>query len=147
LVYPIAGSWKWGGGFLQQLETPFYGFAGSTLAHLVGGWAALVAVCLLGARIGKFKDGKIQAIPDHNIPLATGGVLILWLGWFGFNGGSVLSADQGLTYISLFTNYLVAASGGVMAGLISAIKFKNLDLTMFLNGILCGLLGIAAGAD
>ena len=88
-VYPILGSWKWGGGFLQQLETPFYDFAGSTLVHSVGGWAALVAVILLGARIGKIKDGKVQAIPGHNIPLATAGVLILWLGWFGFNGGSV----------------------------------------------------------
>lgn len=97
LVYPIAGSWKWGGGFLDQLTTPFYDFAGSTLVHSVGGWAALVAVCLLGPRIGKFKNGKIQAIPGHNIPLATAGVLILWLGWFGFNGGSVLSADPTLT--------------------------------------------------
>ena len=147
LVYPIAGSWKWGGGFLQQLETPFYDFAGSTLVHSVGGWAALVAVCLLGARIGKFKDGKIQAIPGHNIPLATAGVLILWLGWFGFNGGSVLSADPGLTSLTLVTTCLAAATGGVVAGLVSAIKFKNLDLTMFLNGILGGLVGITAGAD
>ncbi|MCK0123241.1 ammonium transporter [Gelidibacter sp. F2691] len=147
LVYPIAGSWKWGGGFLQTLETPFYDFAGSTLVHSVGGWAALVAVCLLGARIGKFKDGKIQAIPGHNIPLATAGVLILWLGWFGFNGGSVLSADPGLTSLALVTTCLAAASGGVVAALVSTIKFKNLDLTMFLNGILGGLVGITAGAD
>ncbi|RMA57243.1 ammonium transporter [Ulvibacter antarcticus] len=147
IIYPIAGSWKWGGGFLQQLETPFYDFAGSTLVHSVGGWAALVAVCLLGARIGKFKDGKIQAIPGHNIPLATAGVLILWLGWFGFNGGSVLSADPGLTSLTLVTTSLAAASGGVIASLVAAIKFKNLDLTMFLNGILGGLVGITAGAD
>ena len=146
-IYPIAGSWKWGGGFLQELETPFYDFAGSTLVHSVGGWAALVAVCLLGSRIGKFKNGKIQAIPGHNIPLATAGVLILWLGWFGFNGGSVLSADPGLTSLTLVTTCLAAAAGGVIASLVSYLKYKNLDLTMFLNGILGGLVGITAGAD
>ncbi|MDA9339422.1 ammonium transporter [Polaribacter sp.] len=146
-VYPIAGSWKWGGGFLDQLETPFYDFAGSTLVHSVGGWAALVAVCLLGSRIGKFKNGKIQAIPGHNIPLATAGVLILWLGWFGFNGGSVLSADPATTSLTLVTTCLAAAAGGVIASLVSTIMHKNLDLTMFLNGILGGLVGITAGAD
>ena len=147
LIYPIAGSWKWGGGFLQTLETPFYDFAGSTLVHSVGGWAAVVAVCLLGSRIGKFKDGKLQAIPGHNIPLATAGVIILWLGWFGFNGGSVLSADPELTSLTLVTTCLAAASGGVVSALVSTIKYKNLDLTMFLNGILGGLVGITAGAD
>lgn len=145
LVYPIAGSWKWGGGFLEQMG--FYDFAGSTLVHSVGGWAALVAVYLLGARIGKFKNGKPQAIPGHNIPLATAGVLILWLGWFGFNGGSVLSADPELTSLTLVTTCLAAAAGGVVAALVSFIKYKNLDLTMFLNGILGGLVGITAGAD
>ncbi|MEC3906507.1 ammonium transporter [Tamlana sp. 2201CG12-4] len=145
LVYPIAGSWKWGGGFLDQLG--FYDFAGSTLVHSVGGWAALVAVYLLGSRIGKFKEGKPQAIPGHNIPLATAGVLILWLGWFGFNGGSVLSADPELTSLTLVTTCLAAAAGGVVAALVSFLKFKNLDLTMFLNGILGGLVGITAGAD
>tara|TARA_Y100000385_G_scaffold246310_1_gene265574 strand:+ start:602 stop:1819 length:1218 start_codon:yes stop_codon:yes gene_type:complete len=146
-VYPILGSWKWGGGFLQQLETPFYDFAGSTLVHSVGGWAALVAVILLGARIGKIKDGRVQAIPGHNIPLATAGVLILWLGWFGFNGGSVLSADPELTSLTLVTTSIAAAAGGVFAAIVSTIVFKNLDLTMFLNGILGGLVGITAGAD
>ena len=145
LVYPIAGSWKWGGGFLDELG--FYDFAGSTLVHSVGGWAALVAVWLLGARIGKFKDGKPQAIPGHNIPLATAGVLILWLGWFGFNGGSVLSADPALTSLTLVTTCLAAAAGGVAAFLVSTAMYKNLDLTMFLNGILGGLVGITAGAD
>ncbi len=145
VVYPIAGSWKWGGGFLDQLG--FYDFAGSTLVHSVGGWAALVAVWLLGARIGKFKDGKPQAIPGHNIPLATAGVLILWLGWFGFNGGSVLSADPALTSLTLVTTCLAAAAGGVASFLVSTALFKNLDLTMFLNGILGGLVGITAGAD
>jgi len=147
LVYPIAGSWKWGKGFLYQLDTPFYDFAGSTLVHSVGGWAALIAVCLLGSRIGKFKNGKIQAIPGHNIPLATAGVLILWLGWFGFNGGSVLSADPGATSLTLVTTCLAAAAGGVIASLVSTIMYKNLDLTMFLNGILGGLVAITAGAD
>lgn len=147
LIYPIAGSWKWGGGFLQTLETPFYDFAGSTLVHSVGGWAALIAVFLLGPRIGKFKDGKPQAIPGHNIPLATAGVLILWLGWFGFNGGSVLSADPSLTSLVLVTTCLAAAAGGVVAALFSTLRYKNLDLTMFLNGILGGLVGITAGAD
>ena len=148
LVYPIAGSWKWGGGWLQTLETPFYDFAGSTLVHSVGGWAALVAIILLGARIGKFgKDGKSLAIPGHNIPLATAGVLILWLGWFGFNGGSVLSADPELTSLTLVTTSLAAAAGGVSCFIVSTLAYKNFDLTMFLNGILGGLVGITAGAD
>jgi len=147
LVYPIAGSWFWGGGFLKTMETPFYDFAGSTLVHSVGGWAALVAVCLLGARIGKYKDGKPQAIPGHNIPLATAGVLILWLGWFGFNGGSVLSAEPGATSLVLVTTCLAAAAGGVVCMLVSYLMYKNLDLTMFLNGILGGLVSITAGAD
>ncbi|GAA4289595.1 ammonium transporter [Aestuariibaculum suncheonense] len=145
LVYPIAGSWKWGGGFLQEMG--FYDFAGSTLVHSVGGWAAVVAVCLLGPRIGKFKDGKAQAIPGHSIPLATAGVLILWLGWFGFNGGSVLSADPGLTSLVLVTTCLAAAAGGIAAMILSTVMYKNMDLTMFLNGILGGLVGITAGAD
>jgi len=144
-VYPIVGSWKWGGGFLDKLG--FYDFAGSTLVHSVGGWAALVAVWLLGSRIGKFKDGKPQAIQGHNIPLATAGVLILWLGWFGFNGGSVLSADPAGTSIVLVTTCLAAAAGGVIAALVSTILYKNLDLTMFLNGILGGLVGVTASAD
>ena len=147
LIYPLAGSWKWGGGFLDMRETPFYDFAGSTLVHSVGGWAALVAVWLLGARIGKFKNGKAMAIPGHNIPLATAGVLILWLGWFGFNGGSVLSADPELTSLTLVTTCLAAAAGGVVAFLVSTAMYKNLDLTMYLNGILGGLVSITAGAD
>ena len=148
LIYPLVGSWKWGGGWLQQLETPFYDFAGSTLVHSVGGWAALVAVYLLGARIGKFsKDGKPNVILGHNIPLATAGVLILWLGWFGFNGGSVLSADPELTSLTLVTTSLAAAAGGVSCFIISTLMYKNYDLTMFLNGILGGLVGITAGAD
>ncbi len=145
LVYPIVGSWKWGGGFLDNLG--FYDFAGSTLVHSVGGWAALVAVWLLGARIGKFKDGKSIPIFGHNIPFATAGVLILWLGWFGFNGGSVLSADPALTSLTLVTTCLAAAAGGFGAAITSFAKDKTFDLTMFLNGILGGLVAITAGAD
>ncbi len=146
-IYPLAGSWKWGGGFLDKLSTPFYDFAGSSIVHSVGGWAALVAVCLLGPRIGKFKNGMIQAIPGHNIPIATAGVLILWLGWFGFNGGSVLSADPTATSLTLVTTCLAAAAGGVLSFITSTVLYKNYDLTMFLNGILGGLVGITAGAD
>lgn len=146
-VYPIAGSWKWGKGFLENLETPFYDFAGSTLVHSVGGWAAVIAIWLLGPRIGKFKNNQSFAIPGHNIPLATAGVLILWFGWFGFNGGSVLSADPAKTSLTLVTTCLAAASGGVFSFISSSIIYKNYDLTMFLNGILGGLVGITAGAD
>ena len=146
LVYPIIGSWKWGGGFLDQWG--FYDFAGSTLVHSVGGWAALIAVYLLGARIGKFSpDGKPKAIPGHNIPLAAAGVLILWLGWFGFNGGSVLSADPELTSLTLVTTCLAAAAGGISSSIVSNLLYNNFDLTMFMNGVLGGLVGITAGAD
>lgn len=146
IIYPIIGSWKWGGGFLDEIG--FYDFAGSSLVHSVGGWGALIAIYLLGARLGKFgKDGRSHAIPGHNIPLATAGVFILWLGWFGFNGGSVLSADPSLTSITLVTTCLAAASGGLAAFLVSTIAYKNYDLTMFLNGILGGLVAITAGAD
>lgn len=146
LVYPIVGSWKWGLGWLDELG--FYDFAGSTLVHSVGGWAALVAVWLLGARIGKFKkDGSVGAIPGHNMPFATAGVFILWLGWFGFNGGSVLSANPGATSLVLVTTCIAAASGGVSAFLVSLFKYKQYDLSMFLNGVLGGLVGITAGAD
>lgn len=151
LVYPIVGSWQWGGGFLSTLggdDAGFYDFAGSTLVHSVGGWGALIAIWLLGSRIGKFgEDGKPKAIPGHNIPLATAGVLVLWLGWFGFNGGSVLSADPALTSLVLTTTSLAAAAGGVSAFIVSTLAYKNYDLTMFLNGILGGLVGITAGAD
>ena len=146
LVYPVVGSWKWGGGFLE--EWGFYDFAGSTLVHSVGGWAALLYIIKLGARIGKFgKDGKTRAIPGHNLPFAAAGVLILWLGWFGFNGGSVLSADPGLTSLVLTTTSIAAAAGGLAAAGFVHIVYKNFDLTMFMNGILGGLVSITAGAD
>jgi Amt family ammonium transporter len=146
IVYPIVGSWKWGGGFLDGWG--FYDFAGSTLVHSVGGWAAMVVIYFLGARIGKYgKDGKPQALPGHNLPIAAAGVLILWLGWFGFNGGSVLSADPALTSLTLVTTCLAAAAGGIGAATFALARYKNFDLTMFMNGVLGGLVGITAGAD
>ena len=146
IIYPIAGSWKWGAGWLDELG--FYDFAGSTIVHSVGGWAALIAVWLLGARLGKFKkDGSVGAIPGHNLPFVTAGVFLLWLGWFGFNGGSVLSAEPGATSLVLVTTSIAAASGGLAAFLTSLLKYKEYDLSMFLNGILGGLVGITAGAD
>ena len=150
IVYPIVGSWQWGSGFLSTLteEVGFYDFAGSTLVHSVGGWGALVIIYLLGARKGKFdSDGNAVAIPGSNIPLSAAGVLILWLGWFGFNGGSVLSADPANTSLVLVTTCLAAAAGGIGAAFFSNLLYKNLDITMFMNGVLGGLVGITAGAD
>lgn len=144
LVYPITGMWKWGGGFLDELG--FYDFAGSTLVHSVGGWAALIAVILLGPRIGKY-NGSAKAIEGHNIPLAFIGVFLLWFGWFGFNGGSVLSADAGTVSLVLVTTCLAAAAGAISAFFTSYTLFKSYDITMVLNGILAGLVGITAGAD
>ena len=150
IIYPIVGSWQWGSGFLSNLtnEIGFYDFAGSTLVHSVGGWGALVVIYLLGARKGKFdSSGKPVAIPGSNIPLSAAGVLILWLGWFGFNGGSVLSADPANTSLVLVTTCLSAAAGGIGAAFLSNLLYKNLDITMFMNGVLGGLVGITAGAD
>jgi len=114
----------------------------------VGGWAALIYVTMLGSRIGKFdKEGKPRAIPGHNLPFAAAGVLILWLGWFGFNGGSVLSADPAITSLVLTTTSLAAAAGGLTAAGFVHLLYKNFDLTMFMNGILGGLVSITAGAD
>ncbi len=146
IVYPIVGSWQWGGGFL--FNCGFYDFAGSTLVHSVGGWAALIVIYFLGARIGKFNaDGTSNPIFGHNIPIAAAGVLILWLGWFGFNGGSVLSADPEATSLVLVTTSLAAAAGGVIASVFSHLLYKNYDITMFMNGVLGGLVAITAGAD
>jgi Amt family ammonium transporter len=151
IVYPIVGSWQWGGGFFSNFisdDLGFYDFAGSTLVHSVGGWGALIVIYFLGARIGKFdSNGKPLAITGSNIPLSAAGVLILWLGWFGFNGGSVLSADPALTSLTLVNTCLAAAAGGITAALTSKIAYNNLDLTMFMNGVLGGLVGITAGAD
>lgn len=146
IVYPIAGSWKWGGGWLDQAG--FYDFAGSTLVHGVGGWGALVGALMLGPRLGKYgKDGKMTPIPGSNMPLAAIGVFLLWLGWFGFNGGSVLSADPAGTSFTLVTTCIAAAAGGVGAMLSYTFVSRKPDLTMALNGILAGLVGITAGAD
>ncbi len=145
VVYPFVGSWKWGGGWLDQLG--FYDFAGSTLVHSVGGWGGLAGALLLGPRIGKYVGGLVKAIPGSNMPLATIGVFMLWLGWFGFNGGSVLSADPGAVSRTLVTTCLAAAAGVVGAFFVSQWVQKKPDLSMVLNGCLAGLVGITAGAD
>ncbi|MFQ5697288.1 MAG: ammonium transporter [Myxococcota bacterium] len=144
-VYTIAGSWKWGGGWLDQLG--FYDFAGSTLVHSVGGWGALMGALILGPRIGKYAAGRVQPMPGSNLPMATVGVFLLWLGWFGFNGGSVLNADPAAVSLTLVTTCLAAAAGGVAASFTSQWVSGKPDLTMALNGILAGLVGITAGAD
>jgi len=145
VVYPIIGSWKWGGGALDAMG--FYDFAGSTLVHSVGGWGALAGVILVGPRIGKYVNGKTMDKPGSSVPLAVIGVFLLWLGWFGFNGGSVLSADPGLVSFVLVTTSLSACAGGLGGFLAAYFAFKRLDLGMVLNGILAGLVGITAGAD
>ncbi len=145
LIYPIAGSWKWGGGAIDSMG--FYDFAGSTLVHSVGGWAALAGIWILGPRLGKYNNGKTQDFPGSSVPLATIGVFLLWLGWFGFNGGSVLSADPGATSLVLVTTSLAAASGAIGGMIGGGLFFKRLDFGMVLNGILAGLVGITAGAD
>lgn len=145
IVYPWLGSWKWGGGWLDEMG--FYDFAGSTLVHSVGGWGALAGIIVLGPRIGKYVDGKVIDKPGSSVPLAVIGVFLLWLGWFGFNGGSVLSADPDLVSYVLVTTSLAACTGGLGAFIMGYIVFKRMDLGMVLNGILAGLVGITAGAD
>ncbi len=145
LIYPIVGMWQWGGGFLSTMG--FYDFAGSTIVHSVGGWAALMAIILLGPRIGKYTPKGTKPILGHNVPLATFGVFLLWFGWFGFNGGSVLSADPGKVSLVLVTTSLSAATGAIGAFITSYLRFKSFDVTMVLNGVLAGLVGITAGAD
>ena len=145
LIYPIAGSWKWGGGWLDALG--FYDFAGSTLVHSVGGWGALAGIIVLGPRLGKYANGQIRAIAGHSMPLATIGVFLLWLGWFGFNGGSVLSADPELVSLVFVTTCLASAAGIMGAMVISWTVQHKPDLSMVLNGSLAGLVGITAGAD
>ena len=149
VLYPIVGSWHWGGGFLGDfLGAGFYDFAGSTVVHAFGGFAALACVIILGPRAGKYsKDGGIKPILGSNMPLATIGVFLLWLGWFGFNGGSVLNADANLVSFVFVTTALAAAGGALGAIIISWLFLKKPDLSMALNGILAGLVGITAGAD
>ncbi len=150
LVYPISGHWTWGGGWLSELG--FHDFAGSTIVHSVGGWIALVGAAILGPRVGKYgKDGKSRAIPGHNLTIAALGVFILWLGWFGFNPGSQLAADGAenaiaISHVFLTTN-IAAVAGGFAAVFVSWIKYGKPSLSLTLNGILAGLVGITAGCD
>ena len=146
LIYPFQASWKWGGGFLDEMG--FLDFAGSTVVHSVGGWAALAGALVLGARTGKYRDGRVVPMPGANLPLATLGTFILWLGWFGFNGGSQLAMGtvSDVADVSrIFANTNAAAAGGSIAALIlTQIFYKKVDLTMVLNGALAGLVSITA---
>ncbi len=146
ILYPISGSWKWGGGWLDAMG--FSDFAGSTVVHSVGGWAALAGCLILGPRIGKYKDGKVHPMPGSNLALATLGTFILWLGWFGFNGGSQLAMGtvgdvSDVSRIFANTN-MAAASGAVAALILTQVLYKKPDLTMVLNGALAGLVSITA---
>ncbi|MEC8130429.1 MAG: ammonium transporter [Pseudomonadota bacterium] len=146
LIYPFQASWKWGGGFLDEMG--FLDFAGSTVVHSVGGWAALAGALVLGARTGKYRDGRVVPMPGANLPLATLGTFILWLGWFGFNGGSQLAMGtvSDVADVSrIFANTNAAAAGGAIAALIlTQVFYKKVDLTMVLNGALAGLVSITA---
>ena len=145
-IYPLQASWKWGGGFLDEMG--FLDFAGSTVVHSVGGWAALAGAIILGPRIGKYKDGKVVPMPGANLPIATLGVFILWLGWFGFNGGSQLAMGTvgDIADVSrIFANTNAAAAGGaIMALILTQVVYGKVDLTMVLNGALAGLVSITA---
>ena len=141
-IYPIAGSWQWNGGWLSEIG--FIDFAGSSIVHSVGAWAGLVAAMLLGPRIGKFVGGNTQAIPGHNMSIATLGALILWIGWYGFNPGSQLAMDQWVPYVAVTTT-LAAAGGAIGATVISTMTSGKPDLTMIINGVLAGLVSITAG--
>jgi Amt family ammonium transporter len=149
LGYPFVGSWHWGTGWLSTLgEDGFYDFAGSSVVHAFGGWGALAGVILLGPRLGKYgPSGEVRGIPGHNVPLVNVGVFLLFLGWFGFNGGSVLSADEGNVSLVFVTTALAGFAGGMVALLTSWGFLGKPDLTMGLNGLLAGLVGITAGAD
>jgi Amt family ammonium transporter len=152
VIYPIQGHWTWGGSELGGLIAGFSDFAGSTIVHSVGGWAALAGVLILGARKGKYgKDGSVKPIPGSNLTLATLGTFILWMGWFGFNGGSQLAlgskADiDGVALVIADTN-MAAAAGAVAAAILTQLIYKKVDLTMVLNGALAGLVGVTAGPD
>jgi Amt family ammonium transporter len=148
IIYPIQGSWGWGGGWLSEMG--FSDYAGSTIVHSVGGWAALTGAIILGARKGKYgKDGRVNPIPGANIPLATIGTFILWMGWYGFNGGSVLALGDAASVIEMsnvMVNTNLAACGGMIAAMIMVqIMYKKVDVTMGLNGALAGLVSITAG--
>lgn len=145
VAYPIIGMWHWGGGWLKNAG--FHDFAGSTLVHSVGGWGALAGVIVLGPRMGKYVDETIRGLPGHSMPLAAIGVFLLWFGWFGFNGGSVLSADPATISLVCVTTSIAAAAGIATATLTSWTIQSKPDLSMALNGTLAGLVGITAGAD
>ncbi len=148
-IYPFLGSWHWGGGWLEQLG--FYDFAGSSVVHAVGGFAALGGIMALGPRLGRYVNGKVMAMPGHNLPLAGVGVFLLWIGWFGFNGGSQLAFStvedaQAIATVFLNTN-LAAAAGAFTALMLSWAIFKKPDFSMTLNGVIAGLVSITAGPD
>lgn len=144
-IYPIFGSWVWGGGWLNDVGPGFVDFAGSTVVHSVGGWAALAGAIVVGPRIGKYIDGKAQRIPGHSVTMMALGVFILWFGWFGFNAGSTVSGnDQSIAIIFITTN-LAAAAGAIGAMLISYTLWKRFDVYMTLNGVIAGLVAITAG--
>lgn len=145
-IYPIFGSWVWGGGWLSELgDNGFMDFAGSTVVHSVGGWAALAGAIVVGPRLGKFVDGKPVAIPGHSITLAALGVFILWFGWFGFNAGSTVSGNDASIAIIAVTTLLAAAAGAVGSMALSYILWKRFDASMTLNGVIGGLVAITAG--
>lgn len=162
LIYPVSGHWTWGGGWLMNGEegsfmmntfgTTFHDFAGSTVVHSVGGWVALVGAAIIGPRIGKYgKDRKSRAIPGHNLTIASLGVFILWFGWFGFNPGSQLAASgegnrMAISHVFLTTN-LAACAGGFLSLIVAWMKYKKPSLSLTLNGVLAGLVGITAGCD
>lgn len=162
LIYPVSGHWTWGGGWLMNGEegsfmmntfgTTFHDFAGSTVVHSVGGWVALVGAAIIGPRIGKYgKDRKSRAIPGHNLTIACLGVFILWFGWFGFNPGSQLAASgegnrMAISHVFLTTN-LAACAGGFLSLIVAWMKYKKPSLSLTLNGVLAGLVGITAGCD
>jgi len=152
VIYPLQGHWTWGGSELGGILAGFSDFAGSTIVHSVGGWAALAGVLIIGARKGKYTaDGKVRPIPGSNLTLATLGTFILWMGWFGFNGGSQLalwSKDDitGIAMVVANTN-MAAATGAVVAAILTQILYKKVDLTMVLNGALAGLVSVTAAPD
>lgn len=162
LIYPVSGHWTWGGGWLSNsaddsfmmttFGTTFHDFAGSTIVHSVGGWIALVGAAVIGPRIGKYgKDKKSRAIPGHSLTLASLGVFILWFGWFGFNPGSQLAASgegnrMAISHVFLTTN-LAASAGGFLSLIVAWVKYKKTSLSLTLNGVLAGLVGITAGCD
>lgn len=146
VIYPISGHWIWGGGWIAQLG--FHDFAGSTVVHSLGGWLALAGATILGPRIGKYKNGKVNAIPGHSIVLAALGVFILWLGWFGFNPGSTLSLSNPTLVANIFvTTNAAAAAGGVATLIVTWLRYGKPGLGMTLNGVLAGLVAVTAGCD